>query len=265
MPFDWLSPPRPGASEAPSPTKPRPLLARPREPRVQELPERLRGGPYRGAGEPRDERGACVHCLTARGGGGKKKIRETVAGEDGGAGAEFAILVTRRVGQLFRSWRQTQPSLFWPMPATGSRSWTLTLLSWSWTKVGVGAGEASARGRGATLRRRQERPEGRMRRYAGREALRPPREQARRRLLGYWIGLAHLYQGPVPARTLLTTWGHSLPIFQTVKEIIFTSDDFSKTFTGDEVFIKRALRFRGAFYRDLFCVTAHLPRFVLCD
>lgn len=28
-------------------------------------------------------------------------------------------------------------------------------------------------------------------------------------------------------------------------------------FTGDEVFIKRALRFRGAFYRDLFCVTAH--------
>lgn len=31
---------------------------------------------------------------------------------------------------------------------------------------------------------------------------------------------------PVPARTLLTTWGHSLPISQTVNEIISTSDDF---------------------------------------
>lgn len=54
-PSDWLSPRRPGAYESLPPSKPRLLLAQPREPSVPELPERLRGGPqgrWRTAGSP---------------------------------------------------------------------------------------------------------------------------------------------------------------------------------------------------------------------
>lgn len=57
------------------------------------------------------------------------KICKKAVGEDGGAGAEFAILLTQLVESLFRSLCQTLLSLPWQMvPAMVDRNWTLTLL-----------------------------------------------------------------------------------------------------------------------------------------